>query len=273
MRQLFCEAHAESPARAGLCFWYCYVFLWLRGRIPNVAAGHLDGPDFQCLFINPEVDLPPDAAFCTAVLACIPLAFAFALDLDPGAVDQQVERALRPPMRDVHGKGLLATAERAEVRHLPVQADQAKQALDEPGRLPQRHAEQDLHRQAGLDGRIAVDRLPPTLACRLRRPRHVWIKPDRQRAPALERLVILGPVQGLVSRCVRSAHAPQLSRWIHKMNPSRDLCNRARNSPYVRAPADIMACSSRAAPSFILPPSLSPFSVFLLDLNPRRWSI
>jgi hypothetical protein len=24
-----------------------------------------------------------------------------------------------------------------------------------------------------------------------------------------------------------SAHASQLPRWIHKMNPSRDLCNRA----------------------------------------------
>ncbi len=134
-------------------------------------------------------------------------------------------------MRDVDGKGLLATAERAEIRHVPVQADQAKQALDEASRLPQRHAEKDLHRQAGLDGSVAVDGLSPPIACRLRRPRHVRIEPDRQRSAALERVVIRGPVQGLVGRCARSAHPPQLSRWIHKMNPSRDLCNRVPPEP------------------------------------------
>ncbi len=159
------------------------------------------------------------------MLAGVPFAFPF--HLDPRAVDQQVKRTLRPPMRDVHAKGLLATAERAEIRHVPVQADQAKQALDEACRLPQRHAENDLHRQASLDGSVAVDGLSPTLACRLRRPLHVRIEPDRQRSATLERLVIRGPAQGLVGRCLRSAHTPKLSRWIHKMNPSRDLRNRA----------------------------------------------
>lgn len=113
-----------------------------------------------CLRVQRE-NSPPDCF----LIRFTPLTFA--LDLDPGAVDQQMQRTLRPPMRDVHGKALLATAERAEVRHVPVQADQAEQALDEASRLPQRHAEKDLHRQAGLDGSVAVDRLSPTLACRL----------------------------------------------------------------------------------------------------------
>ena len=133
-------------------------------------------------------------------------------------------------MRNVHGKGFLAAAQGAEVGHIPVQADQPQQALDEASRLPQRHAKKDLHRQAGLDGSIAADGLSPTLAGRRRRPDHIWIKPDRQRPTALESLVILGPVQGLVAGCVRSAHALQLSRWIHKMNPSQDLCNRAQKT-------------------------------------------
>ena len=98
------------------------------------------------------------------------------------------------------------TAERAEVRHIPVRADQARQALDKAGRLPQRHAGQDLHRQAGLDGSVAVNRMSPTRACRLRHPRHVRIEPDRKRSEALERLVAGGPVQGRAGRCVRSAH-------------------------------------------------------------------
>ena len=78
---------------------------------------------------------PPD---CCLILLT-PLAFA--LDLDASAVNQQVQRTLRGPMRDVHGQRLLATTERAEVRHLPVQADQEKEALDEPCRLPQGHAQ------------------------------------------------------------------------------------------------------------------------------------
>ena len=121
-----------------------------------------------------EMDLAPYTAFGAAVLTRIPLAFT--LHLDPRAVDQQVQWTLRPPMRDVHGKGLLATADRAEIRHIPVQSSQPKQALDEATSpwslgpvafpwldLPQCHAEKDLHRQAGLDGSVAVNRLSNTL--------------------------------------------------------------------------------------------------------------
>ena len=61
-------------------------------RIPNVAAGDLDRPNLQCFFVDPEMDLAPDAAFCTAMLARIPLAFP--LDLDACAVDQEVQRTL-----------------------------------------------------------------------------------------------------------------------------------------------------------------------------------
>jgi len=56
-----------------------------------------------------------------------------------------------------------------------------------------------------------------------------------QRAAALERLVVGGPVPGLVGRGCRSAHAFQLPRWIHKMNPSRGLCNRAGGKGKIHA--------------------------------------
>jgi hypothetical protein len=59
-----------------------------HGRVAYVAAGDLDRPDFQCFLVDPEMDLAPEPAFCSAVLACVPLPFA--LDLDPGAVDQEV---------------------------------------------------------------------------------------------------------------------------------------------------------------------------------------
>ena len=38
-------------------------------------------------------------------------------------------RALRAPMRAIHGKGLLATAELAEIRHVPVHANHGRKAL------------------------------------------------------------------------------------------------------------------------------------------------
>lgn len=59
-----------------------------HGCIANVATGELDRSDFQSFLVNPEVNLAPDAAFGAAMLAGIPLPFA--LDLDPGTVDEQV---------------------------------------------------------------------------------------------------------------------------------------------------------------------------------------
>ena len=169
---------------------------------------------------RPEVDLPPGAAVWPSMPVCIPFAFALNLNLDRRAVDQQLQRSLRPPMWDIHGQCRPATAERAEIRHIPVQADQARQAPDKVSRQPRRHSEQSLHWQAdpddsvaanSLDGSVAANRRSPTRACRLRSPRHVRIKPDPKRSEAYERLVAGGPVQGLAGRCVRSAHPPKLS--------------------------------------------------------------
>ncbi len=45
----------------------------------------LYGPNLQGFLINPQVDLAPDAPLGTSMLAGVPLAFA--LHLDPGAID------------------------------------------------------------------------------------------------------------------------------------------------------------------------------------------
>jgi len=75
-------------------------------RVTDVAAGDLDGSDLQRLFIDADVDLAPYTAFCAAVLASMP--FAFALCLDAGAVDQQVQRPTRAAVGNSHGQGLPA---------------------------------------------------------------------------------------------------------------------------------------------------------------------
>ena len=151
-------------------------------RITDVAPGDLDGPDFQWLFVDPEVDLAPDAPFWTAMFAGVP--FAFALRLDPCAVDQQMERALGATVKDVHRQGLLTAGSCAEVRHGPVKTDQAQQArrsrlamvartsgatwLD----LPECHPERHLHRQTCLDSGIATGLLSATPAGRRGIPTH-----------------------------------------------------------------------------------------------------
>ena len=81
-------------------------------------------------------------------------------------------------------------AEGAEVRHGLVQTDQVLQALDEVGRLPQRHAEQRLHRQAGLDRGIALVGLSATFAGWRGLPDHGGIEPDRQLTATLERVAL-----------------------------------------------------------------------------------
>ena len=75
---------------------------------------------------------------------------ACALGLDGGAVDQQAQRALRPTIGDVDGHSFLTATECAEVGHRPIEANKLQQALNITGRLPKRHAEQNLHRQARL---------------------------------------------------------------------------------------------------------------------------
>ena len=85
-----------------------------------------------------------------------------------------------------------------------------QQALDEPGRLAKRHAEQHLHRLAGLDRGIAVVGLSAALFGRCGLPGHGGIESDRPRTAALERCVTGGPVPDLAGGGYGSAHAARL---------------------------------------------------------------
>lgn len=70
-----------------------------HGRIADLAGGELGRPDSQCVLVNADGDLAPGPAFGAAVPAGVPLAFALALD--PGAVDQQVQRVVRTAVGDI----------------------------------------------------------------------------------------------------------------------------------------------------------------------------
>ncbi len=119
----------------------------------------------------------------------------------------------------------------AEVRHRPIQSGQVKQTCHHPGGLPQRQPEERLQRQAGLDRGIGEDRLTPALAGRRGQTLRLRIEPDRRRSALRQRRVIVMPVRGAVGGGLRFAHAHQLPRWIHKVNPSSHLCNSAGRTP------------------------------------------
>ena len=159
-----------------------------------------------------------------AVLARVPLALA--PNLDAGAVHEQVQRAARAPVGQLHGERLLASAERRMVRHRPVQTSWLQQARDEAGRLPQWQAEQDLHRQARLDRRIAVDRLRAALAGWCRMPGRRRVEPDGQRSALTQPGVGGRPVQGAVADRRGLGHAAQLCRWTRDVNPGQPSCNK-----------------------------------------------
>jgi hypothetical protein len=80
---------------------------------PTIADGELGSPDFEEFLIDPDVDIAPNAPVRTAMLASIP--FPYALDLNAGAGDQQVQWLAQTPVGDVHFQGLLAPRQRAEV--------------------------------------------------------------------------------------------------------------------------------------------------------------
>lgn len=66
--------------------------LGLHGHIAHAAPSDFDGPAFQRLFVDTDEELAPKTAFLATMFASVPLAFA--LRLDPGAVDQQVQRPM-----------------------------------------------------------------------------------------------------------------------------------------------------------------------------------
>jgi len=71
-------------------------------------------------------------------------------------------------------------AERAEVRHWPIQPGNFQKACDQPGRLPQRQAEQRFQRQTGPNGRLSKGGRTASRPTGLSQPHRLRVKPDQQ---------------------------------------------------------------------------------------------
>ena len=97
-----------------------------------------------------------------------------------------------------------------------------------------------------------TEAVPPTaLAARRRHPDHIRIKPNRQRSSPSQNFIVGRPVPGLILCRGPTAHAAQLSRWSHEMNPSADLCiNKASLGGQICAKPSIVSWSDTIHRSF-----------------------
>jgi hypothetical protein len=122
---------------------------------------------------------------------------------------------------------LLAPANGAEVRHLPVQASEFEQALRHAHRLAQGQIEQALDGPAKVDRRLAVLRGPAPLATGTALPAHVLVQPDEQRAARLQRRVVVFPIGRSVLCFCWGSHALSLPRAQGSTAERPYLCNKA----------------------------------------------
>ena len=187
------------PTDAGnrLIGWYLLQQLEQHGRIAHAVVGHLDGPDLQRVGINTQVHLAPLAPVLGTVLLAFP--FAFAKELNAGAVHQQFQCGGTGSVGQLYLQSLLASAHGAVVGHPPVQACQTQQAFNHAQALTQGQTEQALDAQTELDGCVGEDVLAPAFAAGWGVPLHAFVQPDCQRPSGFERGVVLCPVGGLVA--------------------------------------------------------------------------
>ena len=128
--------------------------------------------------------LAPQAAFKTAVLAGISLAFPFSLDTR--AVDKQVQWSCRAIVGNGNGQGSLSPAQGAVIWDRPVQPNEFQKARYKPFGLSQGQPEQDLEGQTGPYRRIAISLLASASTGRCSLPHHLRVKPDRKRSSLLQ---------------------------------------------------------------------------------------
>ena len=140
------------------------------------AEGELHRPDVACRGIHGQMDFAVLASAVRAVLPGQPRAVAE--KLDPGAVHQEVQGGLGSAERELDSDRLLASAERGKVRYRPVQPCHLEDAGNHARRLPERQAEEHLHHQAELDGRVGEYGRTPRLAEFRSEPGHVPVQPE-----------------------------------------------------------------------------------------------
>jgi hypothetical protein len=109
-----------------------------------------------------------------------------------------------------------------------IRSSVSKRPGNHPGHLPQRQLEQNRDRQTELDRWIREHSRATGLAVRRRKPSHILVQPNQQRAALAQRSSTAGPVRSAIAGGERFAHAADLTAWIHIADPQRsELYNNA----------------------------------------------
>jgi hypothetical protein len=130
--------------------------------VVDVLMGHQRTAYLTGLRVHRQMHLAPGAAFRIAVFAHFP--FAFAVKLEPRAVDDQMQRLAAMQRGQDNLKLLRAAAQRGVVRHRQAGERELTQTLREALKRPQRQTEHLLETEQHLDHRVRVDARSATFA-------------------------------------------------------------------------------------------------------------
>ncbi len=150
-----------------------------RWRLTGIIVGQQAGDDLAAAGVHGKVQLAPGATR-PAVLLLIP--FALAEQLQAGAVNHQMQRAVRDDLRLPSGKAAAAPAQGRVVRDAQRLPEQPHYARGEAFSLAQGEVEDEPQHQHELYRRVRV----PGLAAGRAPPRclppcqGIFIKPERQ---------------------------------------------------------------------------------------------
>ena len=184
------------------------------------------------VIVHADVQLPPAAALVRLpVLARTP--FAGAVDLQPGRVDDQVDRAVVSSAQGGDQHVPVAPGQRRVVRGVQVQAHQPEQRRDEALGLPKRQVEEHAQGQRRQDRQVRVALLPATTPGRRRGPRteSVLGEPDGDIASGAQPALVRRPVPDPIPLLVLGVH-PAGFRRGHGFAPSTAWYAGARDPGY-----------------------------------------
>lgn len=214
---------------ADLRYWTLDVLQQLTPCFRVVNTGFRQDDRFDSLrgLINAQVQLAPGAVFAVPMLADLP--FAFTVDFQSGAVDDNVFWAIVPAWRQLNRQVSAAQTQRTVIRDLQVDAQHVEQRLPEALRLTVWQLEHRAQRQHARDGLVRIAHLSTASAWpfRLRMPvrQNLVVDPHRQRTALHQTLVVLRPVTYAI-RCFLCScrfsvsflcHASSLT-WMHSFN-------------------------------------------------------
>ena len=123
--------------------------------VAHVLMGHQRGADLAGVRVHRQMDLAPSAALGPTVLAHLP--FAFAIELQAGTVDHQVQWLASAPHRQHNLQSLCAARQRRVMRYLQIRKRELAQAARKALQCAQRQTKDLLETKQALNQGVRLD--------------------------------------------------------------------------------------------------------------------